>query len=341
MYKDASERQKKCDAKVKEIKEMCESKYIKARTMMLTATSANDYNEARNLFESIKDYMDAKDFAEYCTRAITLLGENKQKTQIVGNSHSESNRSTHYTKITFSNILNIILGILLFIEPIILMYGLDKRSTSSNTQQPANPPKSSDVAIQYINFGHYEQDNDLSNGPEEITWRVLDKKSGQMLVISEHALDCQPFNTEQIGATWETCSLRTWLNKTFFNEAFSEKKKKKIILTTVLADRNPEFTTINPGNNTEDKLFLLNTQEAEELFYSNNDRLCTATEYGEAQGMFHHKEFPTTCWWWLRSSGHYSDDAAHVLDDGTIHYSGFGQNYGLIGVRPAMWIKIQ
>ena len=50
----------------------------------------------------------------------------------------------------------------------------------------------------YISFGRYEQDNDSTNGVEDIEWRVLDKatvdSNGKncILVISRYVLDCLP-----------------------------------------------------------------------------------------------------------------------------------------------------
>ena len=53
----------------------------------------------------------------------------------------------------------------------------------------------------YVIFGAYEQDNDTSNGKEKIKWLVLDKQGSKMLVISQYALDCQPYNTEDADVT--------------------------------------------------------------------------------------------------------------------------------------------
>ena len=68
-----------------------------------------------------------------------------------------------------------------------------------------------------IKFGSYEQDDDTSNGKEEIEWIVLEKDNASILLISKYGLDCQPFYTSLTDVTWETCSLRTWLNGTFLN----------------------------------------------------------------------------------------------------------------------------
>ena len=45
----------------------------------------------------------------------------------------------------------------------------------------------------------------------------------RLLLISELALDCQPYDTgKNRAATWDTCTLRRWLNDDFLKEAFSD-----------------------------------------------------------------------------------------------------------------------
>ena len=76
------------------------------------------------------------------------------------------------------------------------------------------PPPSDNVG-ETIVFGAYEQDNDTSNGAEPIEWSVLAKEDDRILVISQYALDCQPYNKKNESVIWETCSLRSWLNDIF------------------------------------------------------------------------------------------------------------------------------
>ena len=72
-----------------------------------------------------------------------------------------------------------------------------------------------------IAFGKYEQDNDLTNGKEDINWKVIAKEKNKILVISEKILDRKPYHFQKEDITWEKCSLRDWLNSGFLNEAFS------------------------------------------------------------------------------------------------------------------------
>lgn len=92
-----------------------------------------------------------------------------------------------------------------------------------------------------IVFGSYEQDNDTSNGKENIEWLVLAKKDNRLLVTSQYALDCQQYNTSYTSVTWESCTLRKWLNADFFNAAFSDGEKVMIPTVTVSAYKNPDI----------------------------------------------------------------------------------------------------
>ena len=51
--------------------------------------------------------------------------------------------------------------------------------------------KPGDIVI----FGSYEQDNDESNGTEDIEWLVLAREDNKALLISKYALDVQPLFT--------------------------------------------------------------------------------------------------------------------------------------------------
>ncbi len=207
-------------------------------------------------------------------------------------------------------------------------------------------------------FGTYEQDNNAGNGKEEISWRVLEKEDGRILVISEYALDCQQYNSIEMNATWETCSLRKWLNDSFLNTAFSIEQRALIPSVTVTADENPDYKT-NPGNSTTDRVFLLSISEAYRYF-TDETRSCTPTSYAIAQGAgatkLNYFDEGAICWWWLRSPGANHDRAAGVDATGKVFTRGnyVGSNSGgdiywgngrfvdgsSGAVRPAMWIEI-
>ena len=187
----------------------------------------------------------------------------------------------------------------------------------------------------YVFFGAYEQDNDTSNGKEDIEWLVLEVKDGKVLLISRYALDRKPYNTRYTDITWETCSLREWLNNDFIDSAFSAKEQAMIPTVTVSADKNPEYDTY-PGGATQDKVFLLSIAEANKYFRSDSARQCKPTRYAGAYA----NSDNGSCWWWLRSPGGSQSSAAGVHTGGAVSCYG---NYVLTGggaVRPALWINL-
>ena len=194
-----------------------------------------------------------------------------------------------------------------------------------------------------IEFGAYEQDNDTSNGKEPIEWQVLERDGDKVLVISKYALDAQPYNTEWEDVTWETCTLRTWLNETFLNEAFSEAEQTIIQTTEVSADRNPDWST-DPGNATNDKIFLLSIIEAYTYFASDEASMCAPTAYAIANGAWTYDYYKVdgaaTCCWWLRSPGYSQDYAADVTIGGGVYSYGSPVSFDNSGVRPALWINL-
>lgn len=195
----------------------------------------------------------------------------------------------------------------------------------------------------YIFFGTYEQDNDTANGKEYIEWLVLEVEDGKALLVSKYALDCKPYNTSFTKVTWETCSLRKWLNEMFINNAFGVEEQAQIQSTSVSADKNPEYST-DPGNSTTDKVFLLSVTEVKKYFSSDEDRKCEATDYAIAQGASIDSNYSSgnngACWWWLRSPGFNQLVAEDVYVDGFVSNRGNAVDYDNVGVRPVMWVNL-
>lgn len=189
----------------------------------------------------------------------------------------------------------------------------------------------------HINFGTYEQDNNTSNGKEDVEWLVLEVKDGKALVISKYALDCKQYNTSYTDVTWETCTLRKWLNNDFIDAAFSADEKAMIPTVTVSADKNPEYST-NPGNATQDQVFLLSITEANKYFSSDSARQCEPTDFAVANGAW--ESDSGNCWWWLRSPGDTQYAAADVYYDGDVYEHGYGVSNDSNAVRPALWIDL-
>ena len=183
-----------------------------------------------------------------------------------------------------------------------------------------------------VKFGSYEQDNVTSNGEEDIEWKVLAKEKGKLLLISEYALDCKPYNEEYEDVTWETSSIRRWLNGEFMRIAFTGAEQELIAEITVENSNNSEYGT-KGGEDTNDKIFLLSVDEAEKYFASDEARDCALTAYAIANG--------ASGFWWLRSPGHGQDSAARVGSDGGVVTSGYNVDFGSFAVRPALWVNLE
>ena len=191
----------------------------------------------------------------------------------------------------------------------------------------------------YIYFGAYEQDNKESTGKEDIEWLVLDKQEDKMLVISRYGLDCQRFHNERAAVTWETCSLRGWLNGEFYETAFIPEEKNVIGTSLVTAEANMRYYT-PAGNDTTDHVFLLSIDEANRYFLDDFDREIVGTPYCCEQGAYKDPDYGT-CMWWLRSRGFDSSQAVYVNTDGGVIYSGDFVHFVRNAVRPAMWINLK
>ena len=175
-----------------------------------------------------------------------------------------------------------------------------------------------------IEFGHYLQEDTNGDGKvdkkdekQPIKWQILSKNGNDLFLLADKALDCKAYNETYTGVTWETCTLRTWLNDDFLNTAFSEAEQKGITTTNVVNADNPEYTT-NGGNNTKDKIFLLSLDEVANTSYGfrsdrgyyDQARICEATSYAKKQGASTNDK--DSSWCWLRSPGSTSLLAAIV-----------------------------
>ena len=221
----------------------------------------------------------------------------------------------------------------------------------------------------YFTLGRYEQDNKPETGPEPIEWKVLARDGDRVLVISRYILDCLRYDEEYQRVTWETCTLRSWLNGEFLNAAFDPEEQLLIPTTHVTADPNPDFD-VDPGEDTEDKLFLLSIPEAEVYFhpdpyvfphvvYDTNEMYkkvakyeakpstlyCKPTAYAAARGNISQEGagHGAACWW-LRSPGMRASSAACADHFGLFDTWGVLVNCDngttIPGVRPVMWIDL-
>lgn len=211
----------------------------------------------------------------------------------------------------------------------------------------------SHIAIgDYVKFGCYPQTKSGKDYLTPIEWLVLDVQDGKALLLSRYGLDQLPYEITSDKVTWETCSVRYDLNKSFLNTAFTPQEQSAILLSVIdnsAAQGSSEFPDTIGGNNTEDKVFLLSYAEAHKYLnvtFENTDNKTARTkptEYAKKNGAHAvggfdkiDKEYP--CMWWLRSPGYYQNMAAIVDADGSLKNS-FCQSSSMC-IRPAMWVDL-
>jgi tetratricopeptide (TPR) repeat protein len=162
-------------------------------------------------------------------------------------------------------------------------------------------------------------------------WRVMHIQDGKALMIAKDFVAIKPYNKIVngngdindmfISTTWETCTLRKWLNETFLN-SFPEPICADIMETDVIDNMNNSADSNHKGgNDTKDKIFLLNAVEIEKYFPK--DRTLIVPSSGDVM--------------WLRSVG-----KNHQVS--TIIYTGeISHEYANRGgcVRPALWFDLQ
>ena len=190
-----------------------------------------------------------------------------------------------------------------------------------------------------VMFGQFEQDNDASNGKENLQWRVLAREEDRLLLITQSVLDAAAYNTADEDTTWETCSLREWLNSTFLTAAFSESEQRLLQQTELSPQANPCYPT-SPGNQTTDRVFLLGIEDTQLYFAdSDSDRISAATEYA-LQRKIVVNETTGGSPWWVRSPGYEGRLAAFVRSDGKGNADGTNVTTAECGVRPAVWLDL-
>ncbi|MGN0468360.1 MAG: DUF6273 domain-containing protein [Acutalibacteraceae bacterium] len=162
---------------------------------------------------------------------------------------------------------------------------------------------------------------------EPLTWRVLNPSTG--LVMCTSIIDSQEFNPNVITKTnngktiyannWKYSSIRTWLNNSFYNLAFTSEHKAAISTTTI---QNPAYSTSYSkynANATNDKIYLLSYTDAQNTAYgfasgtgTSSTRQFKGTDYAKAQGLWVSESSGGSAWR-LRTAGYNDDDCGEFL----------------------------
>lgn len=150
-------------------------------------------------------------------------------------------------------------------------------------------------------------------------WRVLDKQDGKVLLLKDNALGSTPFDETGKNTSWDSSSVRKWLNGEFLKDNFLKEEQDSILETTVKNTANPTYNT-SAGKDTTDKLFLLSCDEVE--------------QYRKAIHTTH------SCWW-LRTPGAVENSMCFVYRDKTVMDYGYDVTNTKITVKPAIWVSVE
>lgn len=150
-----------------------------------------------------------------------------------------------------------------------------------------------------VYFGTFWQSEDENGGYQKdpVKWRVLsndensDTNTLQLFLLSDQNLDARPYHHTYTSTTWETCSLRAWLNRQKPSEDAEEEEKTAYETEGgFLGDAfgSCEQTAIGTplADNTGDSVFLLSTTEVWNSAYgfsANQNRIATNTAYAASK----------------------------------------------------------
>ena len=216
-----------------------------------------------------------------------------------------------------------------------------QEQTKKQPPSPARPRKSEFTDGKWTNLYDF--------GGEK--WLVLDvdKRNNRALLLSKDIIERREYNKTQQPTTWEECTLRTYLNGTFYRK-FSLGEKERIQETENANQDNHWFGT--KGSNkpkdgvTKDRVFLLSIEDAAKYIGLDETKLRQRTkdatwisdEYNSRR-VAKSNDDDDGIWWWLRSPGDNQYSAARVNDGGIISLRGSGvRSAG--GVRPALWLNL-
>lgn len=191
-------------------------------------------------------------------------------------------------------------------------------------------------------FGTYEQDGNRNNGAEPIEWVVLDTDGSRALLITSYGLEAKAFNDYDTSVIWTDCSLRSWLNGSFYDGAFTSAEKGLIVESYCEADTNPGFKHSNSSGSCWDNVFILSASEANLYFRSMmHVKSCYPTVAAKQNGAFVNKSNGSCCWW-LRTPGSQSNYSCSVSSNAEnyVNYKGNDVRDRDNCVRPSVWVTL-
>lgn len=185
----------------------------------------------------------------------------------------------------------------------------------------------------------------IAFGKDGAAWYSIAREGTRSLLVRVNPVAMMPYHNACEEVTWETSSIRQWLNGEYYDTAFTERQKKAILPVQLNNPDNKIYGTPG-GNSTEDRVFLLSLEDLEKyLIVDVDEELKEKTLYwyeGDEPGYWKAVEAKwegRVISWWLRSPGEFENCAALVNYDNCIYEAGTDVD-ATCTVRPAVWVDV-
>lgn len=188
-----------------------------------------------------------------------------------------------------------------------------------------------------VKMGMYTQASSfMSDKSTALEWVVLTKTPTKMLLLADRSIEAKQFSDNKNTNTWESSSLRKWLNNEFYNTVFSSNEQRYIATTTCENPANPNGGTAGPA--TMDKVFLLSYDEFFSYVHKTNYATTTITWFG----YWHRNKIFSglDSSWWLRTTGRNDGTACEVGTNGYPVSTYCTNVTEYRDVRPAIWVNL-
>ena len=250
-----------------------------------------------------------------------------------------------------------------------------------------------------VEFGRYPQGiEDTSEYSSRViwsplTWQILEIKDDSVLLISKYVLEQYRYHNDvpAEGITWEKSNVRSYLNglgaahndsginhegNGFIDNAFTAEERKWIKLVT---NTNPDYDyddflgssgSVPGGSDTEDRIFLLSSDEYDKYFPTIKSRIVSPTAYAIDSRTSERKDIyvcqitcssdndcsasncnntgenvslcsnaQCTSYVWLRSPGLFPDKPVVIIGIAGMDVGGL-VHYDYPGLRPALYVRL-
>ena len=203
---------------------------------------------------------------------------------------------------------------------------------------------------------------------EPLVWRVLEVRDGTALLLSNAAVECEPFQEDLRDVSWENCTLRSRLNgygaeanasgkdfsdagANFLDTAFSAAEQEAILETAVRNEANYYFGT-DSGTQTKDRIFLaaeseLFMHDSSEIHgFSRSDAVADRakqfrpTGYALWKGAWQETGEEGNVFWITRTSGYTHANVVYVDEHGYMFNRGILVTCRDAAVIPALVLDL-